>query len=153
MANIEASSRNGLRFKLIAACGVGLLLVLGCGITTPKYVDYTDAGTGTSGGGDTNSACAQEALELFQGEVGKAAAQTCASKSCHQTTPIGGQQLKSDDDSVNRKVLKAYNGSTGTKLFNKISGGSHGGGDQSSAMPEASISTWLAKEAECDKQG
>jgi hypothetical protein len=137
--------------------------LLGCGITQPKYVDYS-GGTGTATaaatrtdtttatGTGTDDACAQEALALFTEQVGGSVDATCATASCHALTAIQGQALKAGDHETNRRRLLAYTGGVASKLFDKISlnGQTHGGGDRSDALPLANIEAWLDKEAECN---
>lgn len=133
--------------------------LLGCGITQPKYVDYSDgtgtatgSGTGTGTGTGASSPCAQEALTLFTAEIGGILDATCATSSCHALTSIQGEPLKAGDHAGNRDQLLAYTGGVASKLFDKISlnGQTHGGGDKSGALPLATIEAWLDKEAECN---
>jgi hypothetical protein len=129
----------------------GAMLVLGCGISQPKYINYTDDGTGTAPGTVTSSAECIAAQAAFDAQVEPAIKSTCAKAGCHLTQTVAGGLLSVDNTAANRTRLKAYSGGDVDTLFNKISlkAGSHGGGDVSTNLPKANISAWLDKEAAC----
>jgi hypothetical protein len=120
-----------------------------CGITQPKYVDHDESGdTDTS---TPPTACETAALQAFQSGMQPVVAATCATAGCHLLTTVEGEALSASDASKNRAQLLKFSGGSADTLFNKISqsGQTHGGGDQSGALPKATIETWTAKEAAC----
>lgn len=114
-----------------------------CGVSQPKYVDHQTEVPLT--------ACQQTALTLFETEIQPVIKVNCATAGCHLTQAVAGQALSYSDAAANRKQFLAYTGTTSTLLFNKISQKdvTHGGGDKSTQLPQATLDTWLAKEAEC----
>lgn len=146
-----------------------LPLLASCGISTAKYIDYTDentagtgtgtnggVGTGTDGGAgagsgtSTTSAECTAALTEFTAQVQPA----IASCSCHLAgTKIAGKSLVANNAETNRATLKFYvkvdQGGDGAKFAAFIGGPAHGGGNQSSSLPAAKINAWWAKEPAC----
>ena len=78
--------------------------------------------------------------------VQPAAVGTCLG--CHQTTPIVGMTL-SNDAANNRAVLHNNTDCDVDLLFNKISVGPHGGGDQSAVLSREQIQAWVDTEPDC----
>jgi hypothetical protein len=153
----------------------GAISAFSCGITQPKYIDYdpesvtatttaTDSATGT----DTSSGYASDtatttdaaaetaecaaARTEFETNVQPKVVATCATASCHLATQIKGAVLSETDAAVNRTQLKLFADGVAETLFEKISGtaaGGHGGSDVSAALPLATITAWIDKEAAC----
>lgn len=88
-----------------------------------------------------------EAQIAFNDKVKSGVDQSCALSGCHGSTPIGQSSLEVGADDANRLALKAYV-EAGNDLFGKYSGTSaaHGGGDQSSILPQANLNQWLSAE-------
>jgi hypothetical protein len=150
------------------------LAAFSCGISQPKYIDYdpesatettvatgtdttTDSSTTTDPDGAAEAGDAGETAECaaarttFETTIQPKVVASCAIAGCHAVQPISGTALSATDAAVNRAQLKAYAAGAAETLFNKLSGSSvsHGGGDQSAALPLADISAWIEQEAAC----
>jgi hypothetical protein len=125
-------------------------LLAGCGITQPKYVDHGDGSTSTAAATEL-SECEKTALATFTSTMQPVVGATCATASCHQLTQVEGATLSSSDAAKNRAQLLKFTGTSAATLFDKISlsGQTHGGGDQSGALPLATIEAWTSQEAAC----
>ena len=138
--------------SVLLATTTSILLVGGCGISQPKYINYTDDGSGTTKGSTSAASAACNAAQAaFDAQIQPAVKSTCAKAGCHLTQTIAGAILSVDNAVTNRTQLKAYASGSADTLFNKISlkDGTHGGGDVSTILPKANISAWIDKESAC----
>lgn len=138
-------------FSKVSAAAFGVACIglasAGCGISTPKYIDYTDGASDGTTGGEAANTCQKEALSLFATTIEPAIDSTCSAVGCH-ANQAPGLVLKANDASGNKAVIKTYLKSDAQRFTTKFKG-SHQGRDQSQTLPQTTIDTWLAKEAEC----
>ncbi len=125
-----------------------LVFILGaCGISKPSYKKYS---SGASGGGSTTptdgSTAEKDAANLAAFEKDMAVIKTnCAISGCHLTTAISGTKLSATDQSINRKAILAYTGTTSSALDSKLRGSGHGGGKLTNPT-KVQIDSWLTVE-------
>ena len=85
-------------------------------------------------------------LAAFRDNIKPGLEQGCLLSGCHVSQPIAGSVLEAGNDILNRQALLDYI-EKGNGLFKKISNEvSHGGSDQSAALPLDKINAWLAVE-------
>ena len=125
-------------FKIIVP-----LTISACGLIKPDYIDYSsdvvtppvaDCATG---------------LAAYQQYIASAVDNTCSGSSCHAQTLIRTGTLGKGNNAVNRAVLLSFPDTDGSSLFKKISSPSHGGNDQSKALPLEQIQAWRLAEKDC----
>lgn len=137
-----------VRARLLAAAFS--CIFAGCGITQPKYIDYQADDDDDGGETDsTDSEACVAAQTAFDENIEPAIEATCATSSCHLTTTIAGSKLSASDSAANRKQLKAYTGTSATKLNQQLDGSHSGGPAARNALTTTAIDAWIEKEPAC----
>lgn len=133
---------------LLVLTAISLTTYWACGLQEARYVNYVEVPSADPG---PDSQCEKEAFSLFVSAINPVLLSTCAVSGCHNATgtAIGGKNLSESDNAVNYSVIRSYTGTDPNLLFTKISSNGHGGGDRSSDLPLATITTWTDKENDC----
>lgn len=119
-----------------------LLSVLACS-------DYREF-DGADGIGDLTD-CEVEALVAFEANISPAIESTCSQSGCHTSSHQALPFSLSDQASNRLALLRFSSGSVGVltkKIYLAAPG--HGGGNQSSNLPQTNIDAWLTEEAKCN---
>jgi hypothetical protein len=137
--------RSNLRRNIFSAIYATAGICASCGISNSEYIDYRVEPTATPA-----TEC-PAALTAFTGNIASAVDGTCAGSSCHGSKRGALGELVSGQNAANRTAMLKYTDPDGTTMFTKISSASHGGKDQSKALPLANIQAWRTAEAACPK--
>ncbi len=97
------------------------------------------------------SECEKTALVAFEENISPAIEATCAESGCHTSSHQALPFSLVDQPSNRLALLRFSSGSVGVltkKIYLAAPG--HGGGNQSSALPQTNIDAWLTEEAKCN---
>jgi len=139
-STISAAISTGTRMLLLCS------LLTGCGISSPKYIDYRAKETPAPTQDPAAAACVATAVAAFSANLATPSNNDCAN--CHATIPK--LKIVKSDDAGNRAELLKYTGTNPSKLFDYISSSAHRGGVRTS-MTLAAITAWTTEEAKCVK--
>jgi len=127
-----------------------ILFCSSCGLTDPKYVDYTEekplAPSATSAPSPTDP-CENSALAAFSSHV-EPVMSKCAA--CHATYTF---KLQSNAAAANRVMLRSWKSwdspRTAQKMVTFITGASHVGSSEAGALTATKLQAWLDEDNKC----